>query len=75
MRQLNAKAWTVYAPRHFERRATSISALSRDELKKRIKGFRGSFKLDFTDDYLDAISLERLRHILLAALIVGKAHR
>jgi hypothetical protein len=75
MRQPNSKAWTVYARSHFERRATSVAALGRDELKRRIKNFRGSFRLDFTDDYLDAISVERLRHILLAALIVGKPRR
>ena len=47
--------------------------MSRGELKRRIKGFRGSFRLDFTDDYLDTASLDRLRHILLAALITGKS--
>lgn len=57
----------------FEQLVTSIAALGRDELKRRIKDFRGRFKLDFSDDYLDTISLDRLRHILLAALINGKA--
>lgn len=65
----------MYTRGNFERRATSIAALGRDELKRRIKGFRGSFRLDFTDDYLDGASLDRLRHILLAALIVGRSHR
>jgi hypothetical protein len=54
---------------------TSVTALGRTELKRHIKNFRGRFKLDFTDDYLDAISLDRLRHILLAALINAKSHR
>lgn len=57
----------------FEQLVTSIAALGRDDLKKRIKDFRGRFKLDFSDDYLDTISLDRLRHILLAALINAKA--
>ena len=52
----------------------SIAALGRDELKRRIKDFRGRFKLDFSDDYLDSLSLDRLRHILLAALINARAH-
>jgi len=59
----------------FDQLATSIAALGRDELKQRIRGFRGRFKLDFSDDYLDSLSLDRLRHILLAALINGKANR
>lgn len=58
---------------YFERKAVSIATLDRDELKRQIKNFHGSFKLDFTDDFLDAVSLDRLRHILLAALITGRS--
>jgi hypothetical protein len=59
---------------YFEQAATSLAALGRDELKRRIRGFRGRFKLDFTEDYLNALSVDRLRHILLAALINAKPH-
>jgi len=54
--------------------ATSIATLGKDEIKNRLKNFKGRFRLDFTDDYLDNLSLDRLRHILLAALITNKAH-
>jgi hypothetical protein len=54
---------------YFEQTATSIASLGRDELKRRIKNFRGRFKLDFTEAYLNRLSEDRLRHILLAALI------
>jgi hypothetical protein len=67
------KVTVVYTPGQFDQIAASLTALGRDDLKKRIKDFRGRFKLDFSDDYLDALSLERLRHILLAALINGRA--
>jgi hypothetical protein len=30
--------------------------------------------LDFTEDYLNSLSVDRLRHILLAALINAKLH-
>lgn len=60
--------------KYVEKQVTSIAALGRDELKKRIRNFRGRFKLDFTEDYLNKISVERLRHILLAALITTKTH-
>ncbi len=60
--------------KYVERQVTSIAALGRDELKRRIRNFRGRFKLDFTEDYLNKISVERLRHILLAALINAKTH-
>ncbi len=59
----------------FEEAATSITALGKNELKKRIKNFKGRFKLDFTEDYLNNLSADRLRHILLAALINTKPHR
>jgi hypothetical protein len=59
---------------YFEQTATSIAALGRTELKSRIKNFRGRFKLDFTEDYLNKLSVDRLRHILLAALINAKPH-
>jgi hypothetical protein len=57
---------------YFEQSADSIAALGRGELKKRIQNFRGRFKLDFTEDYLNRLSADRLRHILLAALINAK---
>jgi len=57
---------------NFEQTATSIASLGRNELKKRIKNFRGRFRLDFTEDYLNNLSVDRLRHILLAALISAK---
>ena len=59
---------------YFEQTATSIASLGRDELKKRIRNFRGRFRLDFTEDYLNNLSVDRLRHVLLAALINAKPH-
>jgi len=58
--------------RDFEQTATSISTLGREDLKKRIRSFRGRFKLDFSEEYLDKVGVDRLRHILLAALINAK---
>lgn len=58
----------------FEQTAASIASLGREELKRRIKRFHGRFRLDFTDDYLDSINIDRLRHILLAASVNAKSH-
>lgn len=58
---------------YFEQTTTSIASLGKDELKRRIRNFKGRFRLDFTESYLSNLSVERLRHILLAALINGKA--
>ncbi len=58
----------------FDREATSIASLGRNELTRRIRNFHGRFKLDFTEDYLRKLSVDRLRHILLAALMNVKQH-
>ena len=65
----------MYFRNVFEEASTSIAELGRNELKLQIKNFHGRFKLDFTDDYLDAVSVDRLRHILLAALITTQSPR
>jgi hypothetical protein len=54
--------------------ATSIASLGKEEVKQRIRTFKGRFRLDFTEDYLEKLSVDRLRHILLAALITAKPH-
>lgn len=59
---------------YFNKQATTIAALGRNELTKRIKNFHGRFKLDFTEEYLSKLSVDRLRHILLAALLNAKSH-
>lgn len=56
--------------RRFEKLSALIVSLSRPQLNKRIRKFKGGFKLDFTDSYLEKISVDRLRHILLAAMLV-----
>ncbi|OHB53304.1 MAG: hypothetical protein A2Y07_00605 [Planctomycetes bacterium GWF2_50_10] len=57
---------------NFDQIATSIATLERDDVKTRLKNFKGRFKMDFTDEYLDNLSIDRLRHILLAALVTAK---
>jgi hypothetical protein len=59
---------------YFERTATLIATLNRDELKMRIKDVQDARKLDFTEDFLDTISLDRLRHILLAVVLTCKSN-
>ncbi|MHC4069512.1 MAG: hypothetical protein ACYS18_05565 [Planctomycetota bacterium] len=59
---------------YFEQTATSVAVLDRNELKRRIKNFKGRFKLDFSEGYLNKLSVERLRHILLAALVNARSH-
>ncbi|MBN2591199.1 MAG: hypothetical protein JXA96_15135 [Sedimentisphaerales bacterium] len=52
---------------YFDKQGTNIASLSKNELTKIIKNFHGRFKLDFTEEYLSKLSVDRLRYILLAA--------
>lgn len=54
--------------------AISISSLGKSELKRQISNFKGRFKLDFTEEYLDSLGANSLRHILMAALLTNQAH-
>lgn len=53
---------------NFERLARSISALDRNNVERKIKNFKGRFKLDFSEDYMKGLTIDRLRHILFAAV-------
>ena len=53
---------------NLERLAVSISMLGRGEVENKIKNFQGTFKLDFSEEYLQNLTVDRLRHILFAAM-------
>jgi hypothetical protein len=53
---------------NLERLAVSISSLDRGEVEDQIRNFQGSFKLDFSEEYLKNLTVDRLRHILFAAM-------
>jgi len=44
-----------------------IAELSREELIASLLNFPGTFKFDFTPDYLQTINTDQLRHMLMAA--------
>jgi hypothetical protein len=48
--------------------AVTISSLDRNEVENKIKNFQGTFKLDFTEEYLKNLTVDRLRHILFSAM-------
>jgi hypothetical protein len=61
--------------RSLEQTASSINSLNKSELKRRLANFKGSFKLDFTKEHLDSLSVDKLRHILLAAVMTKARKR
>ncbi len=60
------------ADTYFERACATVLEMTKTEIKHRILHFDG-LRLDFTEEYLNTLDLDRLRHILLAALLT--AHR
>lgn len=44
-----------------------LGRMGRGELIKTLRGLHCAFRLDFTDEYLKSMSVERLRHVILAA--------
>ena len=47
--------------------ARAVASMGRDELVGMLKGMECTFRLDFTEDFLRSVGLERLRHIVLSA--------
>ncbi len=48
-------------------RSIRIPTMSRSQLIETLKDMNCSFAMDFDDGFLDTASVERLRHIVLAA--------
>ena len=51
----------------------TIHSLDRDRCKSELRRFE-MVRLDFTDEFLEKLSLDRLRHVLLAACIQARTH-
>jgi hypothetical protein len=51
---------------------TVIAGLDRRDLVEQFRTYQGSFPVDFTADFLERQSVERLRHILAALCIQQK---
>lgn len=56
-----------------EQLVVRIAGMDRAELATTLRQLRCSFQLDFTDEFLDALSIDRLRHIVLAAVQHARA--
>ena len=53
----------------FEKMCSKIASMNKREVVQRLLNFDGPIKLDFSRDYLEKLSTDRLRHILLAAVV------
>ena len=59
----------------FEKTCSKIASMSKREVIRGLLNFDGPIKMDFSVDYLEKLSTDRLRHILLAAFVtVDRKH-
>ena len=58
---------------NLEQMITKIQRMDRKQLKQELIQFQANFTFDFTSDFLDSVSIERLRHIMLAAVLHVRA--
>jgi hypothetical protein len=49
-----------------------VSAMDRATIARRLREFRGSFPVDLTPQFVEAVDLERLRHIYLALCLQSR---
>lgn len=54
-----------------EEMANRVSKMDNAELIREIKSFKGRFELDFSEEHLSKLTIDRLMHILLAAYIIN----
>ena len=52
-----------------EKLTTNLARMSRSQLRRKLLSLKTRFPLDFTDEFLDSMSSDKLRHVLLAALL------
>ena len=55
----------------FEQSCLAIVAMDKEEVIMQLLSFQGPLKLDFTQEYLESLAVDRLRHILLAAMVTA----
>ena len=61
--------WVTLMPKSIPQNIPDLVDLTRDELIEQLLHFPGSFKFDFSRDYLQKLGSEQLRHMLLAAYL------
>ena len=56
----------------FESVCIEVTKLNKAQVIDRILHFDGPVPLDFTEEFLDRLDLDKLRHILLAAIVTAQ---
>jgi hypothetical protein len=56
----------MLAPPQVEKLICHIAALDRRAIVSQLHAYQSSFPIDFTEEYLNTVCLDRLRHIFVA---------
>jgi len=56
----------MLADEKLEELLTLVSSLDRAALARQFRTYQASFPVDFTDEFLDQLDIERMRHIFVA---------
>ena len=59
----------TYTQKELEELTRVLAGMNRHQLIDRLRRLDCGFEIDFSDEYLRTMSIERLRHILLAATL------
>ena len=59
----------------FEQYCAYVTSLGKKELLDHLISFDGPKWMDFTEDFLKKQTIEKLRHILLAAVVTAKREK
>ena len=59
----------------FEKMCSKIASMNKSEVIRKLVNFNGPIKMDYTRDYLESLTTDRLRHILLAAVVTFNRKR
>ena len=62
------------ATSEFENLICTVATFSRAQLQAQFLNFKGRFPIDFTMDYLEDLSVDRLRHIFVALCLQNDLH-
>lgn len=52
-----------------EKVAADLASMNREELVEFLRNLDCSFVVDFTDEYLNSLDVDRLRHVVLATCL------
>jgi len=74
VRSSRAGSLAVKTTTSHEELASLVGSMNKSQVKHRLMHFQGPPRLDFTEEYLDGLSADRLRHILLAAMLTHLRH-